>query len=331
MCLALVAKEFPSDSSIVDVPLEVKNLLDDFVDMVPDELLNELPPLRDIQHAIDLVPGSQLPNLPYYMMNPKEREELNRQVEGLFERGFVRHSLRGYDSILVVVDKFSKMTHFILWNKTNDASHVAKLFFREFVKLHGLPSTIEPDRDVKFVNYFWKTLWKLFGTTLKFSFAFHPQTDSQTEVVNHSLGNLLWCSVGVKQGLWDLILSTTSLLITILLTVQLVKFLFKLLMATHPAHSLILFLYHLTCVSEPVENFAKHIYTMTGQKISLSNEEYKLAADVHHISKEFNVGEYVMVRICLERIPKTFSKKLYARAMDPYPIICKLGSNAYLL
>ena len=93
MCLALVAKEVPSDSSIVDVPLEVKNLLDDFVDMVPDELPSELPPLRDIQHVIDLVPGSQMPNLPHYRMNPKERDELNRQVEGLLERGFVRHSL----------------------------------------------------------------------------------------------------------------------------------------------------------------------------------------------------------------------------------------------
>ena len=47
MCLALVAKEVPFDSSIADVPLEVKNLLDDFVDMVPDELPSELPPLRD--------------------------------------------------------------------------------------------------------------------------------------------------------------------------------------------------------------------------------------------------------------------------------------------
>ena len=93
MCLALVAKKVPSDSSIVDVPLEVKNLVDDFVDMLPDELPSELPPLIDIQHAIGLVPGSQQPNLPHYLMNSKEREELNKQVEGLLERGFVRHSL----------------------------------------------------------------------------------------------------------------------------------------------------------------------------------------------------------------------------------------------
>ena len=78
-------------------------------------------------------------------------------------------------------------------------SHIAKLFFREVVKLHGLPSIIVYGSDVKFVSCFWKTLWKLFGTTLKISYAFHPQIDGQTEVIDHILGDMLRCLAGVKQ------------------------------------------------------------------------------------------------------------------------------------
>ena len=67
------------------------------------------------------------------------------------------------------------------------------------------------------------------------------------------------------------------------------------------------------------------------RKISLSNEKNNLTANVHRRSKDFNVGEYIMVCIHPERIPKTFSKKLYARAMNLYSIIRKLRYNAYLL
>jgi len=98
---------------------------------------------------------------------------------------------RKQDSILVVVDCFSKMAHFIPYSKTFDASNVAKLIFNEIVKLHGLPKTIVSDRDVKFTSYFWKTLWHQVRKKLQYSSAFHPQTDGQTTVVNRILGNLL--------------------------------------------------------------------------------------------------------------------------------------------
>jgi len=67
-------------------------------------------------------------------------------------------TLRKHDSVLVVVNRFSKMAHFLPCSRTSDASRVAKVVFDGVSKVHGLLKSIVSDRDVKFASYFWKTL-----------------------------------------------------------------------------------------------------------------------------------------------------------------------------
>ncbi|PKA63075.1 hypothetical protein AXF42_Ash007871 [Apostasia shenzhenica] len=100
-------------------------------------------------------------------------------------------SQQGRDAIWVVVDRLTKSAHFLPIKTTDTAERLAKLYVEQIIRLHGIPKVIISDRDSKFTSHFWKKVHTAFNTELKFSTAFHPQTDGQTERTIQTLEDLL--------------------------------------------------------------------------------------------------------------------------------------------
>src|SRR2546428_8062824 len=82
-----------NDDSFASLPSSFVSLLQDYKDVFPEDLPSGLPPLRGIEHQIEFIPGSSIPNRPAYRSNPMETKELQKQVEELLEKGLIRQSL----------------------------------------------------------------------------------------------------------------------------------------------------------------------------------------------------------------------------------------------
>jgi hypothetical protein len=117
-----------------------------------------------------------------------------------FVEGFPK--VGGKSVILTVVDRFSKLAHFIPLGHPYSAASVAKAFFEGIVRLHGFPCSIVSDRDTVFTSSFWSELFHLAGVKLHMSSAFHPQTDGQSEVTNHVIVMYLRCLAGDRPKSW---------------------------------------------------------------------------------------------------------------------------------
>ena len=240
---------------------------------------------------------------------------------------------RGNDSIYVVVDKFSKMAHFIACKKTSDATHIANLFFSEILRLHGLPISIVSDRDTKFVGHFWRTLWKKLGANLSFNLAYHPQIDGHTKVVNRSLGNILRSLVYQNPKQWDLALAQAEFAYNDTLNQSTRIIPFHIVFGMNPRG-----VYELRNLGknetriEKFEEFEEQMQRLQEDvkgRLQESSGKYKQRVDMKRREKEFQVGDLVMVYLRKERFPTRTYNKLKMKKIGPCRIVRKFSANSY--
>ena len=108
----------------------------------------------------------------------------------------------GFDTIMVVVDRHTKMAHFSPCHHSIDAEKTAVLYIDRIFRHHGIPGELITDRDVRFVSDFWQSFWAQLGADYKMSTGFHPQTDGQTERTNQALNQYLRIYTSYLQDNW---------------------------------------------------------------------------------------------------------------------------------
>jgi transposase InsO family protein len=110
---------------------------------------------------------------------------------------------RGNDSIWLIVDRLTKVAHFIPVRTMYGGDKLVKLYIDNILKLHGVPKSIISDREAQFVSKFWRSLHQALKTKLDFSSAYHHQTDGQTERVNQVLEDMLRACVLTYNKNWE--------------------------------------------------------------------------------------------------------------------------------
>ena len=142
---------------------------------------------------------------PYGLLNPlsvpsEPWESIGMDFVGLLPLSGNRDG--SFDSITVIICLLTAMVELILSRINYTAQDLAELMFENVYKHHGLPKNIISDRDVLFTSNFWEHLYKLIGTTLKMSSAYHPQTDGSTERANRTVTQMLRQCISLDQKDW---------------------------------------------------------------------------------------------------------------------------------
>lgn len=241
----------------------------------------------------------------------------------------------GYNVILVVVDRFTKFAHFTPLCHPFTAPTVARAFIDSVVKLHGMPRTIISDRDKIFTSSFWKRLFQLLGTKLKFTTSYHPHTDGQSEHVNQCLEMFLRCSVHDAPRQWRRLLPLAEFWYNSCFHTSLGCSPFHALYGHEPNFGA-----RLEIDPDPASTVTSVLKERATQlallkkNLETAQTRMKANADKHRTEREFQVGEPVLLRLQPYAQTSVVNRpypKLAYKFFGPYPVLERIGKVAYRL
>lgn len=242
----------------------------------------------------------------------------------------------GADVILVVVDRLTKYAHFIALHHPFTAPQVARAFLDNIVKLHGVPASIVSDRDKIFTSVFWRELFKLVGTKLLYTTAYHPQTDGQSERVNQCLEHYLRCAVHDTPNRWKRWLPMAEFWYNSSFHSAIGCTPFTALYGVEPNFGALPNLFNVQTPDSLHELAAEHQQFTDLLKAHLlrAQQRMKHQADRKRTNREFSVGEQVLLKLQPYVQSSVVSRpcpKLAYKFFGPYKIISRIGSCAYKL
>ncbi|WJX50794.1 hypothetical protein P8452_37049 [Trifolium repens] len=242
---------------------------------------------------------------------------------------------RGFEAILVVVDRLSKYCHFITLKHPYTARTIAEVFVKEVVRLHGIPLTIVSDRDPIFMSNFWQELFKLQGTKLKMSSAYHPETDGQTEVVNRCLETYLRCFIADQPKTWVLWIPWAEYWFNTTYHASTGKTPFEVVYGRTPP-TMVRWIQGEIRVEAVQKELLDRDEAIKQLKAHLgkAQERMKNFADKKRCDRSFAIGEWVFVKLRAHRqqtVVSRINQKLAARYFGPYPVVARVGAVAYRL